>query len=323
MVEPRAATADDGPFGLGVPHAGKARSAAETGRSEPYQDNSPPGLPVWQCFEDWLPARPYCTNDPAYGLGVRGRQLALRRAFLQLNTPHTYRWLSFDIDRPGAAFADEDANVAPPNVAVTNPDNGHAHLLYALRDPVHATFAARQAPLRYLADIELGMRRRLGADPGYTGLIAKNPLSRRWFARWAAPFPYTLEQLDRHLTRRDKRRISRCTEEIGLGRNCALFDALRRQAYRDIRDYKRLGANQRHFQAHLEDLANELNHIYYGSPTGPLGYGELRAIAKSVAKFCFRHMSPGRFSAIQRHRAEARTRRHLRLIQALKHGDGP
>ena len=131
---------------------------------------------MWQRFEYWLPDRPYCTDEPSHGLAIRARRLALRCAFVQLNTPHTYRWLAFDVDRPDAAFAAEEANLAAPNVAGINVVNRHAHLLYALADPVHATAAARRAPLAYLARIERGMGRRLGADPGYTGLIAKNPV---------------------------------------------------------------------------------------------------------------------------------------------------
>ena len=65
-------------------------------------------------------------------------------------------------------------------------------------------------------------------------------------------------------------------------------------------------------------MAAELNQDF----AEPLGPGHLRAIAKSIAEFCYRRLSPGRFSAIQRHRAEARTRRHLRVIETLKRG-GP
>ena len=298
------------------------QKAGETGRSEPYQVNSPFRAPLWECFQDWVPCRPYCTDEPTHGLLIRARRLAVRRAFLQLNTPQTYRWLCFDIDRPGAAFADEDANVAAPSVAVVNPANGHAHLLYALADPVHATAAARRAPLAYLADIERGLLRRLGADPGYTGLIAKNPLAPRWRTRWLAPFPYRLEHLDADLTRDDKRRPPRRAEQIGLGRNCSLFDDLRHRAYRDARKFKTRGMPESAFRSHLEQMAAELNQDFSGSPSGLLSRGELRAIAKSVARFCYRRLSPERFSAIQRHRAEARTRRHMRLIENLKRGDG-
>ena len=319
MPEQGAIAADGVLLGtVGAPHS--SQSEGETSRSKPDQVNSLSRTPLWQCFEDWLPARPYCTDEPTHGLLIRSRRLAVRRAFLQLNTPHTHRWLCFDIDRPGAAFADEDANVAAPNVAVINPDNGHAHLLYALADPVHATAAARQAPLRFLADIERGMQRRLGGDPGYSGVIAKNPRSRRWLVRWAALYPYRLEHLDGYLTREDKRRLGSRAGENGLGRNCTLFDAVRRVAYREARDFRRRGMSQRHFQTHLENLAAQLNLEFYGSLPGPLSPGEVLAIARSIAKYCYRYISAERFAAIQRYRAETRTRRHMRLIEMLKRG---
>src|SRR5262245_35758080 len=209
----------------------------ETGRTEPYQVDSPPGA-IRGLFRDLLPDRPYCTNDPRTGLLIRSRRLALRYSHLQLNHPATYRWLPIDIDHPEAAFAWEEANVLAPNIIAANPDNGHAHLIYALAHPVHALSGSRDSPLRYLADVARGLSRRLGADPSYSGLIAKNPLSPRWRTRWLAPFPYRLEDLNRDLTAADKRRLTPAEECLGLGRNCVLFDRLREIAYREVLRFK-------------------------------------------------------------------------------------
>ncbi len=45
-------------------------------------------------------------------------------------------WLGFDVDRTGAAIDWSDRNAPAPTLTITNPENGHAHLLYALETPV-------------------------------------------------------------------------------------------------------------------------------------------------------------------------------------------
>ena len=53
-----------------------------------------------QRFSSLIPARPYCTNDPSSGVKIRSRSKALQYRLLQLNGPHVYAWLCFDVDRP-------------------------------------------------------------------------------------------------------------------------------------------------------------------------------------------------------------------------------
>jgi hypothetical protein len=254
---------------------------------------------------------------------IRAKKLAIRRTHIQLNGPGMVRFALFDIDRPDAAFADEAAGVAPPNIAMVNPDNGHAHLVYVLAHPVLVTDAARDGPLRFLAAIQRGMVRRLGADPSYTGLIAKNPLSSRWRVRWAAPFPYNLADLDGFLTREDKRPAPRREVEMGIGRNVALFDELRHQAYAEVLDFKRRGLCLSTFENRLRAIAGAANATFDLSTGGPLPLREVRSISRSVARFCYRHFSSDAFARIQRHRAETRTRQHLTAIGEIKRNASP
>jgi hypothetical protein len=293
----------------------------ETGRTSPYQVESPgPPSLMQQVFPALLPAKPFCSDDLRFGLRVRSRAYALRFNYVQLNGPTNLCFLPFDIDRKHAAFAWEEANLPAPNIIAVNPQNGHAHIIYTLANPVHALAQSRSAPLRYLADIERGMIRRLEADPRYSGLIAKNPMATRWRTQWLAPFPYRLDALDAALTRDDKRRIPAWQQEIGLGRNCTLFDELRLIAYREVLIFKRQNRSAAHFRTRLEEIAMGLNLQFATSATGPLGYAEVRGIARSISNFCWREFSCARFSAIQRWRTEARTRRHRELVEAIKNG---
>ena len=115
-------------------------------------------------------------------------------------------------------------------------------------------------------------------------------------------------------------RSPKTSESIGLGRNCVLFDALRRQAYRDVLKAKSKGLSLADFHTRMEALGHELNQQFrLASGSGPLAVGEVRAIARSVARFTYRNFTPDQFSALQSHRAQARTRRNLGIVAEIKH----
>jgi hypothetical protein len=56
-----------------------------------------------------------------------------------------------------------------------NPENGHAHLLYALKTAIRTAPDGKMKPLKYAAAVERALRKKLDADTGYSGLICKNP----------------------------------------------------------------------------------------------------------------------------------------------------
>ncbi|VXG77148.1 Rep protein CDS [Salmonella enterica subsp. enterica serovar Derby] len=88
--------------------------------------------------------------------------------------------LLFDVDHPLAAMAWDAAGLPPPTWTAQNPENGHAHIAYALSAPVAKSDAARLKPLRLLARIQHAMTDALSADRGYVGLITKTPNHARW-----------------------------------------------------------------------------------------------------------------------------------------------
>jgi len=248
-------------------------------------------------FQGRHPHRPYCTDDLGSGLVVRDAARALQHRYIQLNPPAIVFWLVHDVDRPGAVYAHEDGGVAPPNLAVTNPANGHAHLLYGLAVPVPRTDAARPAPLRYASAVEGAYREALGADAGYSGLICKTPGHAAWRTLQLAPQLYELEELADYwgvdLSSRPEQDRRRRLDH-GLGRNVTLFEKLRRWSYRQVLEYKRQGA--RYGQWHVNVQAQAM--AYNDFPT-PLPLSEIRATAKSVAKWTWKHFSEAQFSAIQ------------------------
>lgn len=156
--------------------------------------------------------------------------------------------------------------------------------------PVARHSAARVSPLRFFAAVERGIGHRIGADPRYTGLIAKNPLHSDWRAYWRRELPYPLEELADCLFQRDLAIDLLRATTFGAGRNCSLFDALRAIAYRDWRECHYSGDGEA-FPRHLERVAFNINAEF---PV-PLRGSEVRAFARSVARWVARHFTAQRF----------------------------
>ena len=250
-----------------------------------------------QDFPNLIPSRPYCADDLSDGLQIRSKPHALRKRHLQLNGPSSFQWMPHDIDRSGAYFAHDEANLPPPNVIMVNPENGHAHAAYLMESPVARHNMARLEPLRFYAACERGVARRLDADRCYTGLIAKNPIHKDWRTEWRRERPYTLAEIESHLFERDMRPDPTPETTFGAGRNVTVFDELRHIAYREVRAFKRDGAGFDQWFDRCIKLAMALNMQFPRA----MKISEVRAIAKSVAKWTWRHFSVEKFIARQSH----------------------
>ena len=190
-------------------------------------------------FDNRLPRRPYCSADLQYGVQIRPLKAALKLPYLQINPPHLRMWMVFDVDREGAALAWEDANLPAPAWAAVNRLNGHAHLAYGLSAPVLVADNARRQPIRFLQGIEGAYRTAMQADIGYSGLITKNPTHPLWRILYGDQRLWELGELaeygnvEKYIPRYAKK-----PEEVGLGRNCIVFEFLRQWSYRNIRAAK-------------------------------------------------------------------------------------
>ena len=255
---------------------------------------------LFALFPSLIPEKPYCNNFHCEGLLIRSRKTALGFRHLQLNRPNTYAWMTFDIDRDDAYLAADHAGLKAPTVISVNPQNGHGHLSYLLAKPVRRHAASRRKPLEFYAAVERGYRRRLSADRAYSGLIAKNPLHLDWRTDWQALRPYTLEDLDCELAFEDKQPERAVEREIGAGRNVIVFEELRRLCYREVLAYK--PGNLEGFRARVLNLAVGRNMQFHD----PMHRNEVKAIAKSVAKWVWAHFSIEGFSVIQRARVNRR-----------------
>ena len=82
-----------------------------------------------------------------------------------------------------------------PNICATRTASGHAQMFYLLDRPVYRGERARAKPLSYLGRVSEYYRASLGADPGYRGVLASNPVHDDYQTSYPRTEPYTLDQL--------------------------------------------------------------------------------------------------------------------------------
>lgn len=219
-----------------------------------------------------------------------------------------------DIDREGAALAWEGL-VPEPNFITINKKNAYAHLAWSLKAGVTTTTAGHIKPLEYLAAIERTYTFLMGADPGYTGLITKNPLHSRWTLWEKHSHAYTLGELAEDLDLKAAK--PRSMDEVsGLGRNCLMFDEARQWAYKSVSEYWTRSEADWH-QAVLAQCQS-INRGFHA----PLPTSEVSATARSIAKWVWRHHTPKtRAELIQRtHTPEQQAERGRRASNQSQAG---
>lgn len=207
---------------------------------------------------------------------------AFKKPYIALNNRSFINHLVFDIDQPEAGAAWLDADFLQPTWVCQNPENGHAHLGYALAAPVSRTLAAKASPQRYLARIQQAMTERLGADRAYAHFLTKTPEHPKWRTIWGWQYPYTLDQLRDELPDNLPLAIRKKTA-VGEGRNVWLFDTLRLWAYKARLNYE----NYPSWLVACTKRAIGLNTF-----TSPLPINEINSTSRSVAKWTFKNITP-------------------------------
>lgn len=242
-------------------------------------------------FYQDLPKKPYCSYGKGTETYIRSKKHAIQYPLIQVNHVHTVQYLIFDIDAPDAYLHFFDVNLPTPTWIAKNKKNGHCHVCYELKTPVCKTAHARLKPLRYLASIEYTYAKKLNADLRYTGLLTKNPVDRDWQVFLLNPAPFELDELADYvdLETKPKPTEEERKEVSGLGRNCMLFDTVRFWAYKAIREHLGSGLDS-WYQEVLER-----SKIANGAFLEPLPYSEVKATAKSIAKWVWRNHNSAEF----------------------------
>ena len=245
-----------------------------------------PSKIVLDHFINTIPKKPYASDNLIYGVKIYSKDAALRKVYLQPNHPYYLHNIVFDLDYSASLveILYSKTGIPLPNLIVENKENGRSHAIYYLKTPVFKTDASKPKPIIYLNAIQRTLQHVLDADVNYTGMICKNPLNERWRTNTLRQTPYTLDELANKLEI-DWKQISKPIkqeEAVGLGRNCYLFHTVRHWSYVAIRKHR--GATYNVWLQSVLDHILKLNE----SITEPLGYNEVRGIAKSIARYCWK-----------------------------------
>lgn len=252
-----------------------------------------------QYFND-LPSNPYCSYIKNY-CEIRTKKRAIERVYIQPNPPVRVNYIVLDIDHPdGIHTALYDADLPPPHLIIQNPKNAHVHLVYKLKNPVYMWGKAKAKHIRYLARVEYGMIKKLGADASYGGNLMKNPLSDVWttYTTTAPIEGYTLKHLAQFVNL-DYLPSEEAANDQGFGRNCTLFDKTRQHGY---------NARTTSYDA-LVTLLKPIAENYNNQFDIPLFENEVMHIVRSIARYCSKTdftESHKAFSELQRYRITKR-----------------
>jgi hypothetical protein len=186
----------------------------------------------------------------------------------------------FDIDRAEAVMAWHDANLPMPYWTAQTLKNGHAHICYKLEIPLCTSELASQKAISYAAKIQAGLANKLGADVGYSHLITKNPFHPDWRTTFWTERAYTLDYLADFVDLPKK--LSKKQEVLGLGRNCTLFDTVRKWAYTAVRAHR--GGIYSIWLDEVTKQCLSVNETFLEA----LPYSEIKATAKSIATYCWK-----------------------------------
>lgn len=229
---------------------------------------------------------------------------ALSAGWISCNAADAVNAITIDVDHADIDLLDDlvARGLPAPTYVVVNPRSSNYHATWWLANPVLTGSTAAAQPQRLLRLAQGLLNAALRGDLGYSNVLTKNPFG-EWESDQVPPEPVTLCELafaalgsrQRHHVRNISgnlvelraivaalhdqyaeelptapRRRQAAVPEQFIGRNCALFDRVRLWAYpRAERDAALLLAQARVF--------NDF------SP--PLPESEVRAIARSVAKF--------------------------------------
>lgn len=262
-----------------------------------WQDN-----PILVNYVNDLYHHVYCSDHKGY-CHIRSKSHAIRHVYIQPNQPARITYIVLDIDHPnGIHNALCDTELPPPHLIIQNPSNAHVHLVYRLSSPVFTWGKANSKNIRYLARIEYGMVRNLGADASYGGNLMKNPLNPSWrtYTSTTAPVEgYSLKELADFVNLDFLPSDQQACNDQGYSRNCTLFDHVRPYGY------NLAPATYNALVKALIPIAVDFNHSF----DIPLLQNEVKHIVRSIARYCSKtdfSASDKKFSKLQSNRSKLR-----------------
>lgn len=239
-----------------------------------------------------LPNKPYCMDEKPGFMLIRSKAIAVKKPYIQINAPTTTIYFVFDDDKKDAALSWFDANLPAPYWTTQNPENGRCHHCYKLEIPLHTSEFSSIKAIKYAQAVYYAYALKMGADLSYSQLITKNPLHSQHRTTYWTDRAYSLDYLADFVDLPKK--LPKKLEVVGLGRNVTMFEKGRYWAYKAIRDYMHHNSTyewERAVRTQIEAINSSFE--------VPLPYSEVKATAKSIARWVWQRFSYGAFSEIQ------------------------
>jgi hypothetical protein len=253
-----------------------------------------------------LPKKPYVLPDKGFKMFITSLESAMRHncRYIQQNTPWQLSFMVFDLDYKEAIYAHEKADVLAPSFYVVEPTKTTAHAVYALEQPVLRHNSSNDKPQRLFATLEQAYGEKMGADAGYSGLIMKNPFCedyKVYLPEERKPLLYSLSDLAEYvdfdsINKKRLRKTIDIANAYSESRNIAVFDMVRKWAYKAIRNYWSCS-----YESWLSAVNQAVSEAWagiesdYSSASHPYLISERKATAKSIAKWTWKNITPAKF----------------------------
>jgi len=236
-------------------------------------------------FVDRLPSFTSVSDDfVKEGICRKAKHNAVKFRHIQPNAKTMLGFLCFDVDSPNGLYQWYDNNCLAPNWVTVNPENGHAHYVYAILNPVSKAFKSKAEPQLFAQAVNKGMVSKLGSDRSYSAYMTKNPLHDHWDTYTIEEKPYNLDDLADNFPliwdNKDKT-LNECGE---LGRHQTLFETGRFEIYRITQQYR----SNRDYNG-LKEVTNKIFQQMNNDFAEPLPFNQVRDLAKCVANWCYRY----------------------------------
>jgi hypothetical protein len=239
-------------------------------------------LKVESQFYNGLPKMAAVCNSFADGVETKHRKTAVNFANIEHKPKQLIRSLCFDVDTETALYQWHDNNCLEPNWMAVNPNNGHAHYGYLIKDPVSNGLKSRIKPIAFVDAIERGMTVKIGSDLAYSGFMTKNPMNDKWDVYTGEEHAYTLNDLADNVKLIWKSTKGQTEDLSELGRNSTLFEQCRFWGYRNAERYKQT-SNYESFYKAVKSVCDHHNMQF----STLLPESEVKSVAKSIAQYSF------------------------------------
>ena len=270
--------------------------------------------------DHWMPHAPLASDAKDGSYKRMSREQALTLSHIEANPLALQSLVIVDHDGADAEHIAALVGLPAPSYVAMNPHTNAGHIVYGLAFPVCLTDAANRRPVNLLARIEQGLTTVLGGDVGYGGRITKNPYHQDHLPLWGAQNAvYGLRELAKSLgdlgalPGSDEKRI---LASSAVGRNVALFDVTRQWAYRRRIDY----TDSRDWEETVQAFAwmKNLSVISDTFSRGPMDQIEVTHLARSIARWTWRNMSPERTAQNRQRWAEPAKQSYRRQLGLAK-----